>query len=230
VFFFPKLKAYILAMDLKRLHQLVSRGEGQHVEFKRKSADPLKIVREVVAFANDKGGYLFIGVNDDGSIPGLKYPQEEAFILEKYIKEYCKPAVEYQLTYVPLNSKKQVLTFDIKKSKKKPVYLIYNVKKGSGRAYIRVEDKSVQASREVRKILKAQNSHESNGFNYGENEMFLVKYLSENIKVSLQEFAKAAAIKVEEASETLVQLTISNVLELHPADGEDWYTLKEIEG
>ena len=217
-------------MDLKRLHQLVSRGEGQHVEFKRKSADPLKIVREVVAFANDKGGYLFIGVNDDGSIPGLKYPQEEAFILEKYIKEYCKPAVEYQLTYVPLNSKKQVLTFDIKKSKKKPVYLIYNVKKGSGRAYIRVEDKSVQASREVRKILKAQNSHESNGFNYGENEMFLVKYLSENIKVSLQEFAKAAAIKVEEASETLVQLTISNVLELHPADGEDWYTLKEIEG
>lgn len=215
-------------MDLRRVQQLVNKGEGQRIEFKRKSADPLKIVREVVAFANDQGGYLFIGVNDDGSIPGLKYPQEEAFILEKHIKEHCKPAVEYNLTYVPLNSKKQILAFEVKKSIQKPVYLIYNVKRGSGRAYIRVEDKSVQASREVRMVLKAQNKPESNGFNYGEKEQFLIKYLTQNEKVRLEEYANAASIKLEEASETLIQLTISNVLELHPADGQDWYTLKEV--
>ncbi len=214
-------------MNLHEIRRLVGQGEGQHIEFKRKSADPLKIVRELVAFANHSGGVLLVGVNDDGNIPGLKYPQEEAFIIEKHILAHCHPLFEYQIHYVDLNSQKQIVAFQVKESAKKPVYLLYNLKKKVGRAYIRVADRSVKASREVRKVLKARSNPNDIGFQYGKNEQFIMQYLAENPRITLPEFIKLAAIPPEEASQTLINLTISNVLELHPADGYDWFTLKE---
>ena len=49
------------------LRRLVSQGEGQHLEFKRKASYPDKIVRELIAFANSQGGTLLVGVDDDKS-------------------------------------------------------------------------------------------------------------------------------------------------------------------
>ena len=72
-------------MELKELYRLVRKGEGETLEFKRKAAHPEKIVREVVAFANTKGGDLLIGVDDNGTIPGVKYAEEEIFVLNKAI-------------------------------------------------------------------------------------------------------------------------------------------------
>ena len=60
---------------VNQLRRLVSQGEGQHLEFKRKASFPEKIVRELIAFANTEGGTLLIGVDDDKSIPGVKFPE-----------------------------------------------------------------------------------------------------------------------------------------------------------
>jgi len=75
--------------------QLIKRGEGQFVEFKKKANHPEKIVKEVVAFANSGGGNLFVGVDDDGQISGLKFPEDEEYILSKALKELCRPAVYF---------------------------------------------------------------------------------------------------------------------------------------
>ena len=67
-----------LSFDLalvQELKKLVHRGEGSHLEFKRKVAHPDKIIKELIAFANTGGGIMLIGVADDKSIPGLKYPE-----------------------------------------------------------------------------------------------------------------------------------------------------------
>ncbi|MEQ8573732.1 MAG: ATP-binding protein, partial [Fulvivirga sp.] len=51
-------------MTFQELKRLVSQGESETLEFKRKVAHPEKIVKEIVAFANTKGGKLLIGVSD----------------------------------------------------------------------------------------------------------------------------------------------------------------------
>ncbi len=214
-------------MNLQELKKLVQKGEGWQLEFKRKIHEPLKIVREMVAFANKNGGILLLGVSDNGEIPGLKYPDEEAFEMKKAIAEHCSPPIQYVLYRIGVTSKTQVLLFNIHESNEKPVFLIYNLKKKSGRAYIRVNDKSVHASREVRKILQGQTKAQSGGFQYGEKEHQLMQLFSERKTIDLNYFCAHTGISVPEASDTLVKLTIANVLEIHPGDKGDLFTFKE---
>jgi Putative DNA-binding domain len=62
-------------MDLEELQDILSRGEGQYIEFK---ADFPKqahdIAKEMVALANSGGGTLLMGVNDDGVPVGIEAP------------------------------------------------------------------------------------------------------------------------------------------------------------
>ncbi|HEY3876786.1 MAG TPA: ATP-binding protein, partial [Candidatus Kapabacteria bacterium] len=40
------------------LYDLIDSGEGPDVEFKRQFSSPEKIAREMIAFANTRGGYI----------------------------------------------------------------------------------------------------------------------------------------------------------------------------
>ncbi|MBT29316.1 MAG: hypothetical protein CMO01_06605 [Thalassobius sp.] len=215
-------------MKLDGLRKLVSKGEGSMLEFKRKAADPVKIMREVVAFANTNGGTLLIGVNDDGGITGLKDAEGEVFVLEKAIEKHCKPAINYSFEYITLNARKNVVAFYIEESQHKPVFLIYNFNKKIGRAYLRVADRSVQSSRELRQILKARTKNTEAYFVYGEHERQLIQYASSNGKIDIEGFANYAGISKEKASEIMVKLTIANVLEIHPGEQKDFYSVKEV--
>ena len=218
----------------------MNEGEHAHLEFKRKVAHPEKIVREIVAFANTEGGNLLIGVNDDGNLSGLKYPDEEAYVLEKAIASHCKPALNFEREFIPLSEKKTIIRYHIPKSERKPHYVVEPtkslspVKKGAGvaapfqkRSYFRVEDKSIQASRELREILRRQQKPKDIRFSWGEKEQLLVQYLSEHPSITVQEFARLAGVSRHLASRTLVLLVLGNVLRIIPSEGEDQYTLKE---
>ncbi len=58
--------------------------------FKRKATHPEKILREIIAFANTEGGTLLVGVDDDKSIPGVKHPEDESYVIKRELKK-CKP-------------------------------------------------------------------------------------------------------------------------------------------
>ena len=47
--------------QVRHLRNLVAKGEGHMLEFKRKAAFPEKIIREMIAFANTSGGVLVGG-------------------------------------------------------------------------------------------------------------------------------------------------------------------------
>ena len=58
--------------------EIISKGESDTVEFKsRLVPDPI-LSRILTAFANSKGGLLFVGIEDDGNIVGLSSEEQSA--------------------------------------------------------------------------------------------------------------------------------------------------------
>ena len=60
-------------MNLDELHSQVARGEDSSRQFKRDATNADGLAAEMAAFANSEGGVIFLGVGDDGSIPGLEF-------------------------------------------------------------------------------------------------------------------------------------------------------------
>ncbi|UZD21855.1 AlbA family DNA-binding domain-containing protein [Algoriphagus halophytocola] len=211
-------------MTLQEVKFLASQGEGLKIEFKKKVAFPEKIVREVIAFANTAGGTLLIGVDDDGTVSGQRYIEEEIYVMEKAIQELIFPVLEYEMSSIKLNEKKGVAVFKIPFSENRPHFLKENNKKQS---YIRVADRSVQASREIWEILRREKNPKDIIFKYGKKEEILMKLLGEQGRVTMKEYAKAGKLPYFLASKTLVRLVLANVLKIHPQESEDYFTLKE---
>ena len=226
-------------MTVRELQLLVKEGEHTTLEFKRKVAHPEKIVKEIVAFANARGGNLLIGVNDDGNLSGLKFPEEEDFLLERAIMQQCKPKIQYNKEYISLSEKKTIIRYYIPESSRKPHFVLEKevrsfengAKEGNGRpskrTYYRVGDRSIQASRELREILRRKQNPKDIRFIWGEKEQLLVQYLQENASITVQDFAKLAGISRYQASRTMVLLVLGNVLEIIPAEKQDVYVMKE---
>ena len=211
-------------MTLQDVKVLASKGEGLRIEFKKKATFPEKIVRELIAFANTSGGDLLIGVDDDGTVSGQRYIEEEIFVMEKAIKELIFPKLDYELYTLKLSEKKGVAVFKVPISTQRPHYL---KEKDRKQAYIRVADRSVQASKEVWEILRRGKTPKDMVFTYGRKEEILMKALAESERITLKEFSKLANLPRFLASKTLVRLVLANVLLIHPQESEDFFTLKD---
>ena len=215
-------------MDLQELEDLVSKGEGQLIEFKLKASFPEKIVKEMVAFANSDGGQLFVGVDDDGRISGLKYAEEDRFVLEKAIKSHTKPQVKYELETIPINRKKNVLHFRIMENRKKPSYYLEDPKQ-KGKAYLRVNDKSMQASREMVQILKRSGQKKSYPVRVGDREQLLFKHIEEHGKTTISNFMEASGLKRFQVSQMIIRLVLSNILNIEIGEKADYFYMKTID-
>lgn len=210
-------------MTLQEVKQLAKKGEGLHAEFKKKAAHPEKIVREVIALANTEGGYLFIGVDDDCTVSGQRFIEEEVYVMDKAIQELVFPAVSFTRSIIPFNPNKGVAVYKISKSEKKPHFLYEDNKR---KAYVRVQDRSIQASREVWEILKKENDSRDIVFKYGDKENVLMKALNEKPTITLKEYMKIARLPIYIASKTLIRLVLANVLRIIPQEKEDVYVIK----
>src|SRR5690606_38801864 len=174
-------------MNLQEVIHIASKGEGLYAEFKKKAAHPEKIVREVIALANTEGGYLLIGVDDNRTVSGQRYIEEEVYVMDKAIQELVFPEMVYTRTIIPFNPKKGVAVYKIFKSSNRP-HVLYE--KNKKKAYIRVGDRSIQASREVWEILKREKKGENILIKFGEKENTLMKTLNERASITLTEYMK----------------------------------------
>lgn len=214
-------------MEMREIKRLIFGGENEFVEFKRKINHPEKVIREVVAFANTKGGHLFVGVDDDGSIPGCKYADEEDFILQKAMRELCRPKIQFDLEVFPLSEKRSLLHYYIHPGERKPYFAFEKKQHRYGKAFVRVKDRSIQASPEIRKILKFNNSPTDVHFQYGDNEKLLFNFLHNNETVTVNQFREISGLDYKSASFTLVQMVLANALKIIPREKEDWYMAVE---
>ena len=209
--------------QVQQLRLLVSKGEGESLEFKRKAAFPEKIVREMIAFANTKGGILLIGIGDDGSLPGLKYPEDELHVMSAALKK-VKPPLEYKVTLIPIASARTVIQYAVAESNRKPHYIIDEKK--IKESFVRVDDKSIKASRELREIVKRKQRMKDIRFHFGEHEKFLMQYLDEKKVITLKEFIALSGLNRLYASRKLILLVLANVLKIIPHEKGDLYAVR----
>ena len=215
-------------MNLRELEAIVSRGEGQKLEFKQKATFPEKIVREMVAFANTEGGQLLIGVSDDGVITGLKHAEEERYVIERAIKSHSRPPVRFQSAFIPISQKRGILFYTIFENKRKPGYYREDPEK-RGKAYIRVNDKSIQASKEMVEIMKHARANKSQAVQLGNDEQKLFRHIGQHGKTTLREFMQITGLSRKKASRILVDLVVSNILKVETSEKEDYYYMKIIQ-
>lgn len=151
-------------MNIKKL---IFEGEGVTLDFKKTITRCDKIAKTMVAFANNKGGRLLIGVADDGCIPGVKFEDEERYMITKAAQQYSRPVLEpiFEEIYV---DDKLVLVVNIEESTVKPHYALGE--DGKWWVYVRVKDKSVLASKIVVDVLKRSADEQGVLIEYSENE------------------------------------------------------------
>lgn len=213
-------------MDLQELKRLISRGEGQYLEFKKKVNHPEKIIKELVAFANSGGGLLVLGVDDDGTLSGTRNIEGEVFILEDAITKWVRPGPVYKVEIIKLNEKKGIALFHIEEGKRKPYFVKLEDDEGKGRAYVRSGEESLQASREMREIIRRRLKPTNIQFEYGEKEKVLMQYLEEHQYIQVSELKRIAQVPKFVASRTLVRLVLANVLDVRPSGSGDLYYSK----
>jgi predicted HTH transcriptional regulator len=174
-----------------------------------------------VAFANNKGGKLLIGVADDGSIKGVKSEEEEKYMILTSAHQFCKPAIEPYFEEIYVDDK-LVLVVNIPQSDTKPHYALDDQKKWW--AYIRIDDKSVLASRIILEVLKQEYKTDGVLISYSDNEKKLLEYLAQNEKITLKEFSKLLRSSYRKAQKVLVNLILTNVIKSHSSEKEEYFT------
>lgn len=207
--------------QVRELRRLAAQGEGPHLEFKRKAAHPDKIVREMIAFANAKGGTVLVGVADNGTLPGLKHPEEESHVIQRSLKK-CSPPLTVRESFIPIGPSSYIIQYDVAESPNKPHYFQDGLTK---QAFIRVNDQSIKASREVREIARRSKLKRDIRFHYGEHEKLLMTYLDINPAITLKEFMTVSGLKRFYASKKLVLLVLANVLQITPHEHGDLFSL-----
>jgi len=215
-------------MNYKDIDVLLEEGEGFQVEFKRKVSTPEKIARTLIAFANTRGGTIVFGVDDDKTIVGVDSEKVEVELVQTAGDFFCDPPVPLIIDIVSYRGK-DLIVVSVRESEEKPHYLTLDGNgggDGGSKALIRVRDKTVVASKEVERILQAeQPGAPPLRIAIGEQERRVLEYLDSNEKITVKEFGKLINISNRRASRILIQLVRAGVLRIHTHEKEDYYTL-----
>ncbi len=212
-----------LALDSRQvtaLWKLVAGGEGQHLEFKRKAAFPDKVVRELIAFANSGGGTLLVGVDDNGKLAGLKYPEEEWLVIEKELK-HCRPLLPIVHQIIRIDAKRFILQINVEASPQRPHYYVNGSTKVS---FVREGDQSLRASREMVEVIRRLKSSRGIRFPYGPAEQEAIRFLDTNPGITVAEFASRTGLNRFAASRKLIRLAVASVLRITPTEKGDIFS------
>ena len=221
-------------MNYRDLEELIDDGEGFSLEFKRRISSPEKIARTLISFANTKGGTILFGVDDDGTIVGVESEKSEIELVGIAGNDFCDPAIVPHVEIVPVDGR-DVIACHIGESKTKPHYFLgdhlpHDRVNGETadhtRVYIRVNDKTLMASREVVKILEDENPDAPPlKVMIGEHEKHLFKYLEQHERMTLREFGRLVNISDRRASRILVRLVRAGVIRIHTLEKDEFFTL-----
>lgn len=215
-------------MTAKDLIKLVEKGECLNIEFKQRFSDYSKIAKEIIAFANTNGGYLIIGIDDDGSIYGVESEKGEAGLIKETAENHCEPPVFYKIEFVEIYGK-EIVVVEIPESLTKPHRIQDYQNKfdlSTAQVYVRVNDKSVPASKEMIKILQTRASGTAlTNYKIGKIEKTVFEFVEKNENINVKQLAETANISNRRASRTLINLVRAGLLIIHTKEnGEEYFS------
>lgn len=214
-------------MNKRELDELIKKGESSTLEFKRKISSYEKIAKEISAFANTIGGYLIVGVDDDGSIVGVQSEKTVIDQIETACGFYIEPPIEPQIEINVLRGFYLIVCY-ISESNNKPHFIIDSEGNNTKKVYIRVGEKSVLASKEMRRVLSGTNSSASPvRLVIGKMEKRLFQYLENHERITVGDYARLVNISNRRAERLLVRLVKAGVIQIHIDTVHDYFTLVE---
>ena len=215
-------------MTRRFLLELIEEGENIQCEFKRHFTTPEKIAKEMIAFANTKGGYIIFGVDDDREVVGVDSEKSESEMIKDAAENYCEPPLKYSIDFIEAYGK-EVVVVSIPESDNKP-HRIQDYQNeldiNNSIVLVRVNDKSMQASKEMVRILRANSADLAlKKYTIGQVEKMVFEYLGKYERISVKELSNLVNISERRASRTLVKMVRANLLLIHTKDnGEEFFT------
>jgi predicted HTH transcriptional regulator len=215
------------SMRRNELRDLIGSGESSTLEFKRKFTTVEKIARELIAFANTTGGRLLIGVDDSGKVIGVDSEKEQIDQVLVSLSS-IEPPLDHHIEVVEIEFK-DVIVVTIPSSNRRPHHFSHPddpARPHDRPVFIRDGEQSVQASREMTKILRGMNPDSPPmTLSIGDREQRLFAYLERHQRASVADFARLVNISRRRASQILVKLVRAGVLHIRHDNGHDFYTL-----
>jgi len=217
-------------MDYRDVNRLIEEGEGFDIEFKRKVSTPEKIARALIAFTNTRGGHILFGVDDDGTVVGVESEKSEVDLIRHAGLMFCLPEIEPSIDIVAFDGMDVIVAY-VRESDRKPHYYTggsngHATDDEETKVFIRVNDKTVMASKEVVRILRDEHPDSPPlHFEIGENEKRLFRYLDQHERITAREFSNLVNISEQRASRILVSLVRAGVVRIHTLEKADYFTL-----
>ncbi|MHB1459818.1 MAG: RNA-binding domain-containing protein [Armatimonadota bacterium] len=134
--------------------EMITNGENSGVEFKRDDIRPDQLAKAAVAFANFQGGHLLLGVEDDGSISGIRHMNLKDWVFNA-LRDTVHPHIIPFYEEIAFDDGMIVAVVSIASGPSKPYVLRHNRRDD---VYIRLGNRSELATREQQLML-----YESNG-------------------------------------------------------------------
>lgn len=105
----------------KDIKELIAIGEGYNVDFKRTVPAKVRdLTEEVCGFANSLGGYILLGVDDNGTVIGCDIDNPKRSAIEGSIGE-VSPMLHHSLYQVSIEGK-TIWVIDVPAGKHKPYF------------------------------------------------------------------------------------------------------------
>ena len=103
-------------MTDQELDLILEVGEGYRIEFKEALSN---VDREITAFANASGGFIYIGISDDNQVKGISINNGLKSQIQ-HIASNCDPSIKIILREFRTAGQKEILMVEVREGRDKP--------------------------------------------------------------------------------------------------------------
>lgn len=128
----------------EEIREIIEKGETGRIEFKSDKEKNIDFAREIAAFANGSGGYLLVGVEDDGTVSGVSNPLKFEEKIYNICTDSIRPVVTPELWKYKIEEK-DVFCFYVSLGFSKPYAIL---QRGRERYYTRRGTRIQEAGRD----------------------------------------------------------------------------------
>ncbi|MGB3217292.1 MAG: ATP-binding protein, partial [Anaerolineae bacterium] len=111
-------------MNLNDLKSQAALGEDSRRQFKRDVTNADSLAAEMAAFANSEGGVIYLGVADDGSLPGLSLADVARInqLISNTASQHIRSPITVLTENLELDSNRLVIVLTVPKGIDKPYF------------------------------------------------------------------------------------------------------------